>query len=222
MTGAANRSQHTTRVTLLWALGALVLAALATAIPTAATAGATTKTHTDNVLGIPVPPSARVHGTTTTPASTTPATSTPAATTPATTTPASTTAGATTPATVTPTSGAQPGTVAPPTTTPATATPTTATPTTATPAHTPTTGSSTVVGVAVHKTAQKSTRLSTGALALVIFGGLLLLGCLTWGLSRWLALEPRWTVSMMYSLREAGYRASATWAEFSDWVRLGH
>jgi cobalamin biosynthesis Mg chelatase CobN len=206
MTPAPNRSRHTTRATLLWAPIALVLAMLATVVPAAATAApaaSTTKTHTNNAPALPVPASERVHGTTTTPTTSTPAAGTPASTTPA----------ATTPAGATPTSGAQPGTVAPSTTTPATASPTTAA---------PTTGSSTVVGVAVHKTPQKSTRLSTGALALVIFGALLLLGCLVWGVTRWLALEPRWAVSLMYSLREASYRASATWAEFADWVRLGH
>jgi len=75
---------------------------------------------------------------------------------------------------------------------------------------------------AARRTTPKHTRLSTLALALAVLGALLVLGCLIWVLSRWLALEPRWTVSLMHSLREAGYRASATWAEFSDWARLGH
>jgi hypothetical protein len=65
------------------------------------------------------------------------------------------------------------------------------------------------------------TRLTTGALALAILGALLALGCIMWALARWLALEPRWTVSLTHSLREASYRSSATWAEFSDWARLG-
>lgn len=73
-----------------------------------------------------------------------------------------------------------------------------------------------------HKTRSKSTRISTGALVLAALGALLVLACIVWGLWRWLALEPRWTASLTYSLREAGSRASATWAEFSDWVRLGH
>jgi hypothetical protein len=45
--------------------------------------------------------------------------------------------------------------------------------------------------------------------------------CIAWAIGRWLALEPRWTVSLMHSLREASYRGSATWAEFADWARLG-
>jgi hypothetical protein len=81
--------------------------------------------------------------------------------------------------------------------------------------------STTVVGIA-RKASPHNTRLSTGALALAVLGALLVLGCIVWALSRWLALEPRWTVSLMHSLREASYRASATWAEFTDWARLGH
>lgn len=151
----------------------------------------------------------------------------------------STTGTSTTPtaATAAPTGGAQPGTVAPgatPTaTTPTTSAPTTAappvatTPTATAPATTnpstttPTTpGSPTVVGVA-RKTTSPTTHLSTGALALAILGALLALGCAVWVVGRWMALEPRFTVSMMHSLREAGYHASATWAEFSDWARIG-
>ena len=64
-------------------------------------------------------------------------------------------------------------------------------------------------------------RLSTADIALAALGALLILVCIAWAMARWLALEPRWTVSTMYSLREASYRASATWAEFSDWARLG-
>jgi hypothetical protein len=76
--------------------------------------------------------------------------------------------------------------------------------------------------VVAHNTKPHATRLSTGALALAILAAVLALGCLVWVLGRWLALEPRWTVSLMHSLSEAGFRTSATWAEFTDWLRLGH
>jgi len=224
MRATANRGVQTMRATTLWTLVAIALTTLAVALPVTASAAAVKTTHTDNSLGLPIPASARVHGTGTTPASTTPVNTTPVSTTPASATPAatapSTTPAVTTPTGGTPTSGAQPGTVAPApgATTPASTAPTATTPTGTTPAVRPGT---TVVGVARGAT-PKSTRLSTGALALVIFGALLVLGCLAWALSRWLALEPRWMVSLMHSLREASYRASATWAEFSDWVRLGH
>jgi hypothetical protein len=198
---------------------ACALLVLAVLFPTSASAaGKTTTTTVRKLLGISIPASARVHGTT--PTSTTPAPA-PAATTPAAVTPA-----AVTPAGGVQPGGVQPGTVAPPTTAPATTVPPAATtpaatvPPTATPTSPPGTHSTTVVGVA-RKANSKGTRLSTGALALAVLGALLALGCLVWVLARWLALEPRWTVSLMHSLREASYRGSATWAEFSDWARLG-
>ena len=195
---------------------ACVLMALAATGPAGASAAAT---KSEKLLGVSIPASARIHGTTTSPA--TPPTTTQAQ---ATTTQAKAT---TTPATTTPAGGAQPGTVAPtgsaPTTTaPASGAPTSTVPSTTTPTTiAPAGGSTTVVGVA-HKASPSHTRLSTGALALAVLGALLILGCLTWAIGRWLALEPRWTISFMHSLREASYRASATWAEFGDWARLGH
>ncbi|HEV3046155.1 MAG TPA: hypothetical protein VGY13_02225 [Solirubrobacteraceae bacterium] len=66
-----------------------------------------------------------------------------------------------------------------------------------------------------------STRLSGGAIAAAAVAALIALACLLWGLARWLAFEPRWTLSLRHSLAEAGFRLSATWAEFGDWLRLG-
>jgi hypothetical protein len=57
---------------------------------------------------------------------------------------------------------------------------------------------------------------------LAILGALLILACVAWAAARSLALEPRWATALMYSLRETTYRASATWAEFADWARIGH
>ncbi len=111
--------------------------------------------------------------------------------------------------------------MAPPTTTPASAA--TQTAGTATPAanyRDPRDRLTTVI--VAHKQKPSAKGLSTGALALAILGALLVLGCIVWALGRWLALEPRWTISLTHSLREAAYRASETWAEFSDWARLGH
>jgi hypothetical protein len=56
---------------------------------------------------------------------------------------------------------------------------------------------------------------------LVVLAALIALGCLAWAAARMLALEPRWTLSLRHALVEAGFRASATWAEFADWLRLG-
>jgi cobalamin biosynthesis Mg chelatase CobN len=196
------RARATSCATLACALSALAVVSPATALT------ASTKTRIDSALGLPIPPSARVHGTTTAPATATPAKTTPAT---PTTTPA-----AGQPGTVAPT----PTTAVPPTATvPASTTPTVTVPTT-TPSGGATKTTTTVVGVA-HKTSPSNTRLSTGALALAILGALLALACIVWVLARWLALEPRWTISLMHSLREASYRGSATWAEFTDWARLG-
>jgi hypothetical protein len=75
--------------------------------------------------------------------------------------------------------------------------------------------------IVAHKQQASAKGLSAGALALAILGALLVLGCIVWALGRWLALEPRWAISLTHSLREAFYRASETWAEFGDWARLG-
>jgi hypothetical protein len=192
---------------------ALIVAAacaLTALVPAGARAAGAT---TDKALGITIPASAKVHIATTT----TPTTSVPTGTT----VPASTTPASATTSTSAPTGAAQPGTVAPPTTTPAgAATQTASTATSALPAATtPATGSTTVI--VAHKQKPSAKGLSAGALALAILGALLVLGCIVWALGRWLALEPRWTISLTHSLREAAYRASETWAEFGDWARLG-
>jgi hypothetical protein len=143
----------------------------------------------------------------------------------------------------TPANGAQPGTVAPGSSAPTTSTPSIATTTATTPgASTPqsasptgptgpatlapaTTGPGTpaTLGiVATKKKPQSRKGLSGLALALAIAGALLILACLIWAAARWMGLQPRWATTTMYSLREASYHASATWAEFSDWAKLGH
>jgi len=67
-----------------------------------------------------------------------------------------------------------------------------------------------------------SSKLSTGAILAAVLGGLIALACLVWGAFRWSAVEPRWTLPLRHSVAEAGFRASAVWAEFTDWIRLGH
>jgi len=70
--------------------------------------------------------------------------------------------------------------------------------------------------------AKHSETLSTGAIVLAAVAVLLVLACLGWALARRRAFEPHWLLSLRHAMAEAGFRASATWAEFSDWVRLGH
>jgi len=64
--------------------------------------------------------------------------------------------------------------------------------------------------------------LSTGAIAIAAIAALLVLGCAVWAIARERGLEPRWTLALRHAVAEAGFRASATWAEFIDWARLGH
>jgi hypothetical protein len=64
--------------------------------------------------------------------------------------------------------------------------------------------------------------LSTAAIALAAFAGLLALACAAWGVARLLAYEPHWARSARHAVAEAGFRTSSTWAEFTDWIRLGH
>ena len=60
------------------------------------------------------------------------------------------------------------------------------------------------------------------AIAIAAVAALVALLCIVWGIARMLTFEPRWTQSLRHAMAEAGFRASATWAEFSDWARLGH
>jgi hypothetical protein len=63
--------------------------------------------------------------------------------------------------------------------------------------------------------------LSTLDIAIAAVAAIVALSCIVWALARMLTFEPRWTLSLRHAMAEAGFRASATWAEFSDWARLG-
>lgn len=66
---------------------------------------------------------------------------------------------------------------------------------------------------------KRSTRpLVIGAIAL---GALLLLALLLWGWARLRGWDPVWAARARHAWGEAGYRVTSTWAEFSDWLRLG-
>ncbi|QEC46183.1 hypothetical protein FSW04_00435 [Baekduia soli] len=62
----------------------------------------------------------------------------------------------------------------------------------------------------------------TGRWILVAAVGLaLVLAAVAWAAARWWAYEPRWLLRSRHAGAEAGWRTSAAWAEFRDWVRLG-
>jgi len=121
------------------------------------------------------------------------------------------------------------GTAVAPTTTAATGPQTTTAPTSTTPVITATTPPPTVTSTSAagvnpaaptHPSAS-SNKLSTPAILAAVVAALLALGCAIWAIARLQAFEPHWTLSLRHTLAEAGFRASATWAEFSDWARLG-
>jgi cobalamin biosynthesis Mg chelatase CobN len=58
-------------------------------------------------------------------------------------------------------------------------------------------------------------------LALAILAGLFALAGLVVALVRWRGWEPAWAVELRHAAGEAGWRASSTWAEFTDFVRFG-
>jgi hypothetical protein len=72
-----------------------------------------------------------------------------------------------------------------------------------------------------HARSKSSGKLSTAAIVVAAVAALLALGCAAWGLARRRAFEPHWLLSLRHSMAEAGFRTSATWAEFADWARLG-
>jgi cobalamin biosynthesis Mg chelatase CobN len=166
--------------------------------------------NTSSTPTFPIPASARVHSTPASP-------SAPGATTKQPVTP-----------TTTPTQSSVPTATASSTTTaPATATTTPVTPgatsvpatgvTAATPAQ-----STLTVHAVKRAPAKHSETLSTAAIVAVVVAALLVLACIGWALARRRAFEPRWLLSLRHAMAEAGFRASATWAEFADWVRIGH
>lgn len=58
-------------------------------------------------------------------------------------------------------------------------------------------------------------------IAIAVLAALLALGSAAFAFARWRAWDPEWAQSASHALSEAGYRMEATWAEFSDWLRLG-
>ncbi len=131
------------------------------------------------------------------------------------------------PATSPTTTYAPAGTASAPSTTPGTATvpPAATTPPAATPPAATTTAAA--AGAPAQTQAGKAKAsgdrpLSSGAIVIAALAALLVLACLAWAFARSRAFEPHWLVTLRHATAEAGFRASATWSEFLDWVRLGH
>jgi hypothetical protein len=93
-----------------------------------------------------------------------------------------------------------------------------------TPATAPVAAPDVAAGDAI-RTATHATDPATDApfplLALAVLAGVLALGAALVGVVRWLAWEPAWAERFRHAAGEAGWRASSTWAEFTDFVRFG-
>jgi hypothetical protein len=93
------------------------------------------------------------------------------------------------------------------------------------PQPTPTSNPSPAIGdkaiLAASKTRSSDAGIPAPLVALAIIGALMALAALLYALARWWAWEPHWLVRARHAGAEASWRASGSWAEFSDWLRLG-
>ena len=76
-------------------------------------------------------------------------------------------------------------------------------------------------GKASKAAAHKKRQVGTPAIVIAALAALVALACAAWALARHRAYEPHWWLSLRHAMAEAGFRVSATWAEVTDWARLG-
>ena len=76
------------------------------------------------------------------------------------------------------------------------------------------------IPIAAHTTAV-ATDTPAPLILLAILAALLAFSGLTFAVVRWFAWEPAWAVRLRHATGEAGWRASSTFSEFADFVRLG-
>lgn len=76
------------------------------------------------------------------------------------------------------------------------------------------------IGIAARAT-EPANHAPFALIALAVLAGLLALAALAVGLARWRAWEPAWADRFRHAAGEAGWRASSTWSEFTDFVRFG-
>lgn len=76
--------------------------------------------------------------------------------------------------------------------------------------------------LAVHNARASGNDAPAPVIAIAILAGLLALTGLAWSYGRWRGWDPPWLLRTQHAFSEAGYRAESTWAEFTDWLRMGH
>jgi hypothetical protein len=86
---------------------------------------------------------------------------------------------------------------------------------------TPPATSATPASAATSGPASGSSDHKTAILLLAVIGALLLAVAALWGAARWWAYDPPWVDRTRHATAEAGWRTSAAYAEFKDWLRLG-
>lgn len=126
------------------------------------------------------------------------------------------------------TGGAAAGTVPRVTTTPATTAPAPAATVPTTTATTPVAPAPAATTPAPAPPVQPAAASSGGGsdrtvllIALIALGALLLAALAVWGTARNRGWDPAWVARMRHAWGEAGFRTTSTWAEFTDWLRLG-
>lgn len=70
-------------------------------------------------------------------------------------------------------------------------------------------------------TSGRSDGLPAAVVGLGALAGFLAVPAIAWLIARALAWEPRSWPRVRHAWQEAGWRMSGTWADFTDWVRLG-
>lgn len=105
-------------------------------------------------------------------------------------------------------------TPAPPATTPTTGTP--QPPGTSSPAQDAADGA---IAGAAKEAPKDGSAIPAPLVALFALAAVVALALLAWGAARFFAWEPRWLPNTRHAVAEAGWRASAAWADFADWVR---
>jgi hypothetical protein len=77
------------------------------------------------------------------------------------------------------------------------------------------------VTAAVVVRTQPSSGTPAAVIVIAVIAFVFVLAALTWGIARWMGIEPGWWQNVKRTLAEASWHAEAAWADFADWIRVG-